>query len=167
MKQKVVFIILTALLSLCACRNGKEKLNQRLKQVITQYMESSIEGFTVDSVQILGVDSLTDLQYAYFNKVALQNYEELLEQNRMLYLTPITEEEWDEQELVINQLQKIKNQLMQCDSILLDPRTDTVIFQYFFVATNVFGKNKNAQSETLFYGFPMDKSFKIKEMDVK
>jgi len=166
MKQRIIFIIIT-LLCFCACESSKERLNRKLKNAITEYVESSIEGFKVDSIKILGIDSLTDLQYAYFNKVIFLNYEDVLEQNRLLYITPYTDEEWDEQERVSLQLENVKNQIRRCDSILLSPTTDTVKFQYFFVATHVFGKNKNAQSEVHEIGFPMDKKFKVMELDMK
>jgi hypothetical protein len=167
MKQKVIFSICAMLLCLCACNDKQEVLNRKLKNTITRYMESSVEGFKVESIRILGIDSLTDFQYAGFNKVIFQNYEEVLEQNYILYVTPATDEEWDEQERISLQLEKIKNKIVQCDSILLSPTTDTVRFQYFFVAAKVFGKNKNAQSELHEIGFPMDKKFKVKELDVE
>jgi hypothetical protein len=167
MKQKAILIILGTLFCLHACQDKKEVLNQKLKKTITQYMESSVEGFKVGSIRILGIDSLTDLQYAYFNKIVYQNYEEQLEQNYILYITPMTEQEWDEQERVSLQLERIKNQIIRCDSILLDPRTDTVKFQYFFVVTNIFGKNKNAESEEHEIGFPIDRKFKVRELDME
>ena len=155
------------LLCLCACNDRQEALNRKLKNAITKYVETSIEGFKVDSIKILGIDSLTDLEYAYFNKIAYQNHEEMLERNYILYVTPYTDEEWDEQERISLQLENVKNQIRRCDSILLSPTTDTVKFQYFFVATHVFGKNKNAQSEVHEIGFPMDKKFKVMELDVE
>ena len=167
MKQKIIFSLCAILFCLCACNDGQEALNRKLKNAITKYMESSIEGFKVDSIKILGIDSLTDLQYAYFNKVIFLNYEDVLEQNELLYVTPYTDEEWDEQERVSLQLENVKNQIRRCDSILLSPTTDTVKFQYFFVATHVFGKNKNAQPELHEIGFPMDKKFKVMELDMK
>lgn len=167
MKQRVFIIICSALLCLHGCGGGQEALNRKLKSTITRYMESSIEGFRVDSIRILGIDSLTDLQYAYLNKVVYQNYEEQLEQHYLLYVTPDTEEEWDEQERVQLQLQKIKDQLLRCDSILLSPGTDTVKLQYFFVATHVFGKNKHAEAEVHEVGFPISKQFKVMELNVE
>jgi len=167
MKRKAIFIICSALFCLHACKDKKEVLNQKLKTAIIQYMESVVEGFKVDSIKILAIDSLTDMQYVYLNKVVYQNYEEQLEQNYILYITPTTEQEWDEQERVSLQLEKIKNKIMYCDSILLDPRTDTVKFQYFFVATHLFGKNKNAQPEEHEIGFPIDKKFNVKELDLQ
>ena len=159
------FAMMVVLFCLYGCKDKREVLNQKLKIAITQYMESAVEGFKVDSIKILGIDSLTDIQYVYFNKVIYQNFEEQLEQNYILYISPITEQEWDEQERISLQLEKIKNKIMQCDSILLDPRTDTVKFQYFFVATHVFGRNKNAQSEVHEIGFPIDKKFKVSELE--
>ena len=167
MKQKVIFIICSLLFCFYACKDKTTVLNQKLKTTITRYMESSVEGFKVDSIKILGIDSLTDMQYAYLNKVVYQNYEEQLEQSYILYITPMTEQEWDEQERVNLQLEKVKNQIISCDSILLHPNTDTVKFQYFFVATHIFGKNKQAQSEEYEIGFPIDKKFKIKELDLE
>ena len=167
MKQKVILIIISTLFCLHACQDKKEVLNQKLKKSITQYMESSVEGFKVDSISILGIDSLTDLQYAYFNKIVYQNSEEELEQNYMLYITPETEAERDEQESLSLQLEKIKNHIIRCDSILLDPRTDTVKFQYFFVPAYVFGRNKNAESEEYKIGFSIDRKFKVKELDME
>ena len=163
----LVIAMIAILLCFYACKDKKEVLNQKLKDTITHYMESSVEGFKVDSIKIVGIDSLTDIQYAYFHKVIFQNFEEQLEQNYILYVTPITEQEWDEQERIRLQLEKIKSKIMQCDSILLDPDTDTVKFQYFFVATQVFGKNKNAQSEVHEIGFPIDKKFKVMEMELE
>ena len=167
MKGKVILIVCGILLCFHACKDKNEVLHQKLKTTIARYMESSVEGFKVDSIKILGIDSLTDMQYAYLNKVVYQNYEEQLEQNYILYIIPQTEQEWDEQERVSSQLEKVKNQILYCDSILLHPNTDTVTFQYFFVATHLFGKNKNAQPETYEIGFPMDRKFNIRELDLK
>jgi len=168
MKYRVILIIICGtLFCLHACQDKKEVLNKKLKTTIARYMESSIEEFKVDSISILSIDSLTDLQYAYFNKVVYQNYEEALEQNYILYITPMTEQEWDEQERVSLQLENIKNQIMRCDNILLDPHTDTVKFQYFFVVTNVFGKIKNTQPKSYEIGFPIDKKFNVKELDME
>jgi hypothetical protein len=164
--KRILFICAVSLL-FYACGDRQGALNQKLKSAISQYMESSVEGFKMDSIKILGIDSLTDLQYTYFNKVIYQNQKEQLEQNYILYITPANEQEWDEQERINLQLEKIKSKIMQCDSILLDSRTDTVKFQYFFVSTQLFGKNKKAQSEVYEIGFPIDRQFKVREVEME
>jgi len=163
--RKSVFIIF-AVLFFYACGDRQAVLNKKLKQAITRYMETSVAGFKVDSIQILGIDSLNIVQYAYFNKVVYQNHEEALQQNYLLYITPINEQEWDEQERIQLQLDKIKMKITHCDSILLDPHADTLHFQYFFVAAKLFGKKKNAP-QVHEIGFPIDKQFKVMELDME
>ena len=128
-------------------------------------MEKNMDGFTVDSVNIMGIDSLTDLEFAYFQKIIYENHESELLYNRMLYIYPITDEEYDEKEKLQSQLQGIQNRIQLCDSILLDVKTDTVAINYFFVAAKIFGKNKQGEIRLHEIGFPMDKSLTVKEID--
>jgi hypothetical protein len=129
-------------------------------------MEKNSEGFQVDSVFIMSVDSLTDFDFAYFQKIILKNKEEQLYNNPLLYIDAITDTEFDKQEKLHLQLQNLQRSISQCDSILLDERTDTTSLQYFFVATTIYGKDKDSKVQVQEIGFPIDKDFVVKEIDL-
>jgi hypothetical protein len=129
-------------------------------------MEKNMENFTVDSVNIMCIDSLTDLDFAYFQKIIYENREKEILANRALYIYPITDEEFDEQEKLQSQLQNVQNRIQLCDNILLDTKTDTIDIQYFFVAAKIFGKDKKGEIKTHEIGFPIDKNFAVKEIEM-
>jgi len=159
----IVFCVLVGFVF--GCKNQNEKLKGKLTKVITSYVVENMEGFAVDSIDIMGIDSLTDLEFAYFQKIIYENRESEILANRMLYIYPITDEEFDEQEKLQTQLQNIKNRIQLCDSILLDERTDTLALQYFFVGAKIFGKDKKGETQIHQIGFPIYKNFTVKEID--
>jgi len=164
MNKQFILVFFVFICSVFGCKNQQEKLKTALTKVIVSYTEKNMLGFTVDSVSILGIDSLTDLDFAYFQKVVYENRESEIRANKMLYIYPVTDEEFDEQEKLKLQLQTTQNHILSCDSILLDNRTDTVVVQYLFVAAKIFGKNKKGEIETHEIGFPIDKNFTVKEI---
>jgi len=166
MNKQLILLVFVVICSVFGCGNRSEKLNKKIEKVITSYMEENMDGFTVDSVSIMGIDSLTDLDFAYFQKIIYENRESEILANRMLYIYPDTDEEFDAQEKLQLQLKTIQNRINLCDNILLDDRTDTVSVNYLFVATKIFGKYKNGTIQIHEIGFPIDnKNFKVKEID--
>jgi hypothetical protein len=167
MGQKIFFTVAVFVFVVFGCSEYKQKkLEMKLTNVITSYMEQRMDGFRVDSVSILGIDSLTDLDFAYFTKIILSNHEEQLYKNPALYIDPVSDKEFDEQEKLQLQLQQIQRHIAQCDSILLDEKTDTTALQYFFVGTTVYGKNKQGDKQRHEIGFPINKHFEVKEIDI-
>jgi hypothetical protein len=129
-------------------------------------MEQTIDGFKVDSVFIMGIDSLTDLDFAYFQKVVLETQEEHLYNNPLLYTNTVSDEEFDEQKKLQLQLQNIQHSIFRCDSILIDERTDTLSVQYLFVGTIVYGKDKQDKIQIQEIGFPVNKHFEVVEINI-
>ncbi len=166
MKKNFIVLAIVLICVVLGCKSKDEKLKMKLTGVITSYMEENIDDFRVDSVSIMGIDSLTDLDFAYFQKIIFKNTESEILTNRILYLDPITDEEYDEQEKLQSQLQMIQNRIQFCDSILMDQRTDTTSVEYFFVATKIYGKGKGETIQIQEIGFPIDKNFVIKEIDI-
>ncbi|MDR1458938.1 MAG: hypothetical protein LBI60_01820 [Bacteroidales bacterium] len=166
MNKRFFFVVIVLIFIVCGCKNENEKLEMKLTVAITSYMEKNIDGFKVDSISILGIDSLTDFDFAYFRKVILKNQEEQFYDNPLLYLDATTNEEFDEQERLQKQLQTVQYYIHQCDSILLDKQTDTVSLQYFFVATTIYGKDKQGKNQVHEIGFPVNKTFDIKEISM-
>jgi len=164
MNKCFILILVVFVCAVFGCGNQDKKLKMELTKIITSYMEENMDGFKVDSVSVLGIDSLTDLEFAYFQKIIFENRVSEILADRVLYY-PTTDEEFDEQEKLQAQLQTIKNRILLCDGILLDNRTDTVSIQYFFVATKIFGKDKKGDIQTHEIGFPMDKNLTVKEID--
>ncbi|MDR3266882.1 MAG: hypothetical protein LBT24_04845 [Tannerella sp.] len=163
---RTIFLISVLLLCvLYGCTDKTEQLKTQLRTVITAYIEKNINGFTVDSVSIMGIDSLTDLEFAYFQKIILQNRESELLSSPALYETPKTDDQWNEQEKTELQLQHIQTSIADCDRILADLQTDSVTFHYFFIPAKVYGKDKKGQSQIHEIGFPMDKKLEIQEID--
>jgi hypothetical protein len=134
MSRKFFLIVIIPIFFIFGCKNPHEKLIIKFTKAITSYMEENVNEFCIDSVAIMGIDSLTDLDFAYFQKIVYENRELEIRTNKMLYIYPITDEEFNEQEKLQSQLQTIQNYILLCDSILLDNRTDTASIQYFFVA---------------------------------
>ena len=166
MNKRLILSLIALCCAVFGCRNETEKLQKKLTQVITSYVEENMENFTVDSVKIMCIDSLTDLDFAYFQKVIYENRESEIRANRLLYLYPTTDEEFDEQEKLQSQLQNIQNRIQLCDNILLDMKTDTVALQYFFVAAKIFGKDKKGDVKMHEIGFPIDKNLTVKEIEM-
>ena len=165
MSRKKILIIIIPIFFVFGCKNPHEKLKIKLTKAITSYMEENMKELCIDSVSIMGIDSLTDLDFAYFQKIVYENRESEILANRNLYIYPDTDEEFDEQEKLQSQLQAIQNYILLCDSILLDNRTDTILMQYFFVATKIFGKDKKGKVQIYEIGFPIDKYFNVKEIE--
>lgn len=157
------FVVLTVFLF--ACGNKQERQNNKFKKAIASYMGKNMEAFNIDSISILGVDSLTDFDFAYFQQVIFKNYEMEIIGNPKLYIYPDTDKEFDEKEKLQAQLQMIQNRINSCDSIMLDSQTDTTSIQYFFVATKIFGKDNKGELKTHEIGFPINKNFEIKEIN--
>ena len=149
-----------------SCGTREKKMKIKFTEVISSYVEKNMNDFKIDSISIMGIDSLTDMDFAYFQKVIYKNYENEIYANPALYLDPITDEEFDEQEKLQSQLQLIQNHIQRCDNILLDTQTDTVNVQYFFVATKIFGKDNKGNTQIHEIGFPIDKNFIIKEINL-
>jgi len=165
MNKRFIIVFCVLLGFAFGCGNQDERLKIKITKVITSYMEENMEGFTVDSVNIMGIDSLTDLEFAYFQKIIYENRESEIFANRMLYIYPITDEEFDEQEKLQSQLQNIQSRIQLCNNVLLDIQTDTVSVNYFFVAAKIFGKDKKGETQIHEIGFPIDKNFIVKEID--
>jgi len=166
MNRLLILVAIVVICSVFGCENQNEKLKKKVAKVITAYMDENIDGFCVDSVFIMGIDSLTDLDFAYFQKVVYENRELEIRANRMLYIYPDNDEEFDEQEKLQLQLVSIQSRIKLCDNILIDDKTDTVSINYLFVATKIFGKDKNGNIQIHEIGFPIDnKNFIVKEID--
>jgi hypothetical protein len=166
MRKKTFGVIIMLICFVYGCKSKHEKLKIKLTNVITSYMEQTIDGFKVDSVSIMGIDSLTDLDFAYFKKVILKNQELQLYNNPLLYENSVSDEEFDEQQKLQLQLQNIQHSIFQCDSILIDERTDTITVQYFFVGTIVYGKDKQKKIQVQEIGFPVNKHFEVEEINI-
>jgi hypothetical protein len=166
MRKKVFLLIVMVIYFVCGCESKHEKLKIKLTNAITFYMEQNTDGFKVDSVFIMGIDSLTDLDFAYFQKVILETQEEQLYNNSLLYTNPVSDEEFDEQEKLQLQLQNVQYAISQCDSILMDERTDTTSVEYLFVGTIIYGKNKQGEIQIHEIGFPVNKHFEVEEINL-
>ena len=166
MNRRLFLCVIALIICVFSCDTKQEKLKTKFTKVISSYVENNMDAFKIDSISIMGIDSLTDLDFAYFQKVIFKNYESEIYANPALYFDPITDEEFDEQEKLQSQLQMIQNNIQRCDSILLDNQTDTVSVQYFFVATRIFGKDDKGNSQIREIGFPIDKKFAIREINL-
>jgi hypothetical protein len=165
MNKKKFFIAIVFVFLTFGCKNQHEKLKIKFTKIITSYMEENMANFCIDSVFIMGIDSLTDLDFAYFQKIVYENRESEILANRNLYIPPVTDEEFGEQEKLQSQLQTVRENISLCNNILLKERTDTISINYFFVATKIFGKDKKGKQQIYEIGFPIDKNFTIKEID--
>ena len=140
-------------------------MEKKLKATIVEYMQANVEGLQVDSVLILGQDSLNDMDFAYMNKIVLQNAQEEMENNYLLYIEPETPEERVNQFELNKNLEWIKAKISYWDSVMLDNGTDTVTFQYYFVTSRIYGKI-GQMSQTYEIGFPISSDFKVQELQL-
>jgi len=164
MKQRIVLIIACVCLLAVSCKDENQKFREKLSLTITEYVEQNLDGFKVDSVSILSIDSLTHLDYAYFRKIVLRNQESDILSGELLYREPVSEEEHASRHQLQSSLKNLQSQIEECDNIIANPTTDTTVIQYFFVATSVYGKQENQAQEKLDIGFPLDKNLKIQEI---
>ena len=153
------------LLFFAGCKDENQKFRDKLIVVVTSYVEKNMEGFQVDSVSILGIDSLTHLDYAYLRKVTLKNYESNILANELLYIEPETDEERRAQEKLQSSLRNIQSRIEECENIMVNPTTDTTTIHYFFVATSIYGKQGKEKELRHDIGFPIDKNFTVQEID--
>ena len=166
MNKKIVLTGLCLLLFVAGCKDENQKFREKLIVAITSYVEKNMEGFQVDSVSILGIDSLTHLDYAYLRKITLKNHESEIFANELLYIEPETDEERDAQAKLQSSLRNIQSRIEECDNIMINPTTDTTTIHYFFVATSIYGKQGNKKELRHDFGFPIDKEFNIQEIDI-
>ena len=164
MNKKIIITSICLLVFVWGCKDENQKFKEKASTTITSYVEKNMDGFTIDSISILGIDSFTHLDYAYFRKVILKNYESEILANHLLYTEPQTDQEYEIQEKLQSSLQKIQSQIEECNNIMINPTTDTLTVQYYFVATSIYGKQGDKQ-EHHDIGFPMDKNFIIQEID--
>jgi len=165
MNKRIVLAGLCLLLFIAGCKDENQKFRDKLIVVITSYIEENIEGFQVDSVSILGIDSLTHLDYAYLRKITLKNHESEIFANELLYIESKTDEEREAQAKLQSFLRNIQSRIEECDNIMINPTTDTTTIHYFFVATSIYGKQDGKELQYDF-GFPIDKEFNIQEIDI-
>ena len=152
------------LLFAIGCKNENQKFKDKLTVTITSYVEENMDGFKVDSVSILAIDSLTHLSYAYLKKVILKNYESEIFANELLYMEATTDEEHEAQARLQSSLRNLKSRIEECDNILVNPTTDTTIIHYFFIATSIYGKQGKEKNLKYDIGFPIDKEFVVQEI---
>ena len=165
MNKKNIFIGICLLVFALGCKNENQKFKEKASTVITSYIEKNMDEFKVDSISILGIDSLTHLDYAYFRKVILKNHESGIFTNELLYIEPQTDQEYEMQEELQSSLRNIQTQITECDNILINPTTDTVTIQYYLIATSIYGK-QGGKPQQHDIGFPIDKNFNIQEIDL-
>lgn len=163
--KKVAVLSLVAGIILCSCGLKQKRTEQKLKNTIVEYMQANVEGLQVDSVHILGTDSLSDMDFAYMNKVMLQNAEQEIEGNYLLYVEPETPEERVDQYELNERLEWVKAKMCYWDSVMLDDATDTVKLQYYFVASRIYGKIGETV-QTFDVGFPISTDFKVQEIQL-
>lgn len=161
--KRYIFVWILLVLT-CACSNKEQQLKEKLTQTITQYAQSNIQGLHVDSVNIHGIDTLTDMDFAYMSKVILQNKQSELESHYLMYSEPETAEERIEQYELNRKLDEIKNNVIYWDSVLLDNNTDTSSLRYYFVSVSIFGQVGHLGSQKYDIGFPITTDFKVKEI---
>ncbi|MBP5412180.1 MAG: hypothetical protein J6Y47_02865 [Bacteroidales bacterium] len=162
---KRIFIYACIALLLCACSLRQQSVEKKLKATIIEYMQANVDGLQVDSVLILGQDSLNDMDFAYMNKIVLQNAQEEIENNYLLYIEPETPDERVDQFELNKRLEWIKTRINYWDSVMLDDNTDTIRFQYYFVSSRVYGKIGQT-SQTYEIGFPISADFKVQELQL-
>ncbi|MDR0367706.1 MAG: hypothetical protein LBH82_01025 [Bacteroidales bacterium] len=165
MNKRILGIGMGLLLLVCGCKDEKQKFREKASASIASYVEQNMQDFSIDSISILGIDSFTHLDYAYFRKVILKNHESNILSNELLYTEAQTEQDYEMQEKLQASLRKIHAQITECDNIMLNPTTDTLTVHYFFVATNIYGKQGDVPQHHSI-GFPMDENFKIQEIDL-
>ncbi len=165
MNKRIIFTGICLLLFVLGCKDENQKFKEKASATIASYIEKNMEGFKMDSISILGIDSLTHLDYAYFRKVILKNHESGILANQLLYIEPQTDQEYEMQEELQSFLQNVQTQITECDNILINPTTDSVTIQYYLIATSIYGKqgDKPQQHDI---GFPIDKDFNIQEIDL-
>ena len=164
MNKRMILASLCMLLLVIGCKNENQKFKEKLTVTITSYVEENMDGFKVDSVSILAIDSLTHFSYAYLKKVILKNYESEIFANELLYMEAETDEEREVQANLQSSLRNLKSRIEECDNILVNPTTDTITIHYFFVATSIYGKQGNENILQYEIGFPIDKEFVIQEI---
>jgi uncharacterized lipoprotein NlpE involved in copper resistance len=165
MKKQFILVSIVVIYSVFGCENQSDKLNRKIAKIITSYMEENIDGLTIDSVSIMKIDSLTDLDFAYLQKIIYENKESEICANKMLYIYPDSDEEFEIKEKLQLQLQTVRNCIMLCNNVLLDDKTDTVFVNYLFVDAKIFGKDKKENIQIYEIGFPIDKNLNVKEID--
>ena len=165
MNKKIIFTGICLFVFIVGCKDENQKFREKASSTITSYVENNMEGFQVDSVSILGIDSLTHLDYAYFRKIILKNHESNILANELLYVEPQTDQEYEMQKELQSSLRNIRTQVQECDNIMINPTTDTITIQYYLIATSVYGKQGD-EPQKHDIGFPIDKNFNIQEINL-
>ena len=166
MSKHFILIFFACVCFMVGCKNQDERLKVKATKIILSYVEKNMTDFSVDSINLMAIDSLTDLDFAYFQKIIYENKESEILSNRLMYIPPITDDEYNEQEKLQLKLQSIQKRIQLCNNVLLDIQTDTVAVQYLFIATKIFGKNKKGEPQIHEIGFPIDKNFRIVEIEM-
>jgi hypothetical protein len=167
MKHSWLIILATGLFIGCGCQSPEQKLNSRLRQTITSYMTDQQQKIEIDSIRIYHIDTLTALDFAYMYKLVLENVQNTIYQNPVLYMEHPGQEQLTQQEKLQQQLAFVSDKLLECDQILSNPTTDTVGVKCFFAASKVCGKDSAGNAIETEIGFPINTDFKVIEMPVE
>lgn len=151
-------------LGLAACSSPKEKLEKKLHQTISQYMEQNKgKEDKIDSITIQDIDTLTPATYLFLYQQSLQNQAEMIGKK---YAEATEDGDITTAESLGKQNVKTLNKLDSCTKAIESPTVEKSVLWGYFVITKVYIKHPDNTIEISDIGFPITKDFKVYEMDL-
>ncbi len=159
------FIYLFLLLGILAsCSNQEKKLEKKLLNTISNYMElNKGKQDVIDSIVVLDIDTLTPQSYLFLYQQSLQTradglWTQIVKANEVGDLAMT--------ESLNKQNTKTLLKLDSCTKAYENPNADKSSVWGYFVITKVYLKHPDNSVEVVDIGFPITSDFKVYEMDL-
>lgn len=154
--------------SLSACGNSRQaRLEKRLTEAISAYMSENLPAdVSVDSIEVLHVDTLSDYGYLLFvEKPVAENYADQLNLQYNSWPEDGSVDELEQRQRIADKIIGVVSRLEAIDRDLSDPRTDSTNLKCFFAAVRIYMKKGNQVMEPEYYGFPVTPDFRVLESE--
>ncbi len=159
-----IFIIVS--LVFCSCKNTPEiKIEEKIDSSIRAYLKNNIpETHSIDSLNIIKIDSLTETEYLFMYKEFLTNTMDVLNAEMNAAHKAGDEQTMYDKIDMIGSANGVYNSILnQLERLLKNE--DTTFFMYF-VHTKAYFSISNELKEIQDLGFPIDTAFQVVELSL-
>lgn len=166
-KLKISFpIFFSIFLIFSACKNTPEvKIEEKIDSSIRVYLKENLpETYSIDSLQIVNIDSLTESEFLFMYKEFLTNTMDVLNAEMNAAQKAGDEQTMFDKIDMIGSANGVYNSILNRLERLLK-QEDTTFYMYF-VHTKAYFTISNQQKQMQEIGFPIDTAFQVVELSL-
>jgi hypothetical protein len=159
-----IFIIIS--LVFCSCKNTPEiKIEKKIDSSIRVYLKENLpETYSIDSLLIVNIDSLTESEFLFMYKEFLTNTMDVLNSEMNAAHKVGDEQTMYDKIDMIGSANGVYNSILNRLERLLK-HEDTTFYMYF-VHTKAYFTISNQQKQMQEIGFPIDTAFQVVELSL-